>query len=65
VTLARLRHPDLEKLREWLVTHALFTSDLFTVDAFCLYSSKLTSDGSIYRVEQEYPLRGYDDEIGD
>jgi RNA 2',3'-cyclic 3'-phosphodiesterase len=64
VTLARLRHPDLDRLREWLVAHALFTSDLFTVDAFCLYSSKLTSDGSIYRVEQEYPLRGYDDEIG-
>jgi 2'-5' RNA ligase len=65
VTLARLRHPDLDKLREWLVAHALFTSDLFAVDAFSLYSSKLTSDGSIYRVEQEYPLRGFDDEIGD
>ncbi|HWM61295.1 MAG TPA: RNA 2',3'-cyclic phosphodiesterase [Rhizomicrobium sp.] len=65
VTLARLRHPDLDKLREWLVAHALFTSDEFTVSAFCLYSSKLTIDGSIYRVEQEYPLRGYDDEIGD
>ncbi|HMH64889.1 MAG TPA: RNA 2',3'-cyclic phosphodiesterase [Rhizomicrobium sp.] len=65
VTLARLRHPDLDKVREWLVQHALFTSDLFSVNAFCLYSSKLTSDGSIYRVEQEYPLRGYNDEIGD
>jgi RNA 2',3'-cyclic 3'-phosphodiesterase len=65
VTLARLRHPDLDKVREWLIAHALFTSDLFAVDAFCLYSSKLTSDGSIYRVEQEYPLRGFDDEIGD
>jgi len=65
VTLSRLRHPDLDRLREWLVAHALFTSDLFTVDAFCLYSSKLTSDGSIYRVEQEYPLRGFDDEIDD
>ena len=32
---------------------------------FCLYSSKLTSDGSIYRVEQEYPLRGFDGEIDD
>jgi 2'-5' RNA ligase len=65
VTLARLGHPDLDNLREWLVAHALFTSDLFAVDTFCLYSSKLTSDGSIYRVEQEYPLRGCDDEIGD
>jgi 2'-5' RNA ligase len=65
VTLARLRYPDLDRLREWLVTHALFTSDLFTVNAFCLYSSKLTSDGSIYRIEEQYPLRGHDDEIGD
>jgi 2'-5' RNA ligase len=65
VTLARLRHPDLDKVREWLIQHALFTSDQFAVEAFCLYSSKLTSDGSVYRVEQEYPLRGYDGETGD
>jgi len=66
VTLARLKHPELDKVREWLTAHALFTSTEFTVDAFCLYSSKLTSDGSIYRVEQEYPLKGYDDgEIDD
>ena len=56
VTLARLRHPDLEKVRQWLTDHALFTSNEFPVESFCLYSSKLTSDGSIYRVEQEYPL---------
>jgi 2'-5' RNA ligase len=65
VTLARLRHPDLDRLRAWLVQHALFTSDTFPVDSFCLYSSKLTSDGSIYRVERDYPLRSYDGEIGD
>lgn len=60
VTLARLRNPELDKLRAWLVDHALSTSAEFAVTAFCLYSSKLTSDGSIYRVEREYPLRGYD-----
>jgi 2'-5' RNA ligase len=65
VTLARLSHSDLDKVREWLVAHALATSDEFGVNAFCLYSSKLTSDGSIYRIEQEYPLRGYNGEIGD
>ena len=59
VTLARLRHPELEKVREWLTAHALYTSEEFTVGTFCLYSSKLTSDGSIYRIEQEYPLRGF------
>jgi 2'-5' RNA ligase len=65
VTLARLRHPDLDRLRDWLVQHALFTSEEFAVNAFCLYSSKLTSDGSIYRMEREYPLRGFHGEIGD
>jgi RNA 2',3'-cyclic 3'-phosphodiesterase len=65
VTLARLRHPDLDKVREWLTDHALFTSNEFPAESFCLYSSKLTSDGSIYRVEQEYPLRGFHGETGD
>ena len=60
VTVGRLKHPDLDKVREWLVDHALSTSTEFAVDAFCLYSSKLTSDGSIYRVEQDYPLKGFD-----
>jgi 2'-5' RNA ligase len=59
VTLARLRHPELDKLRQWLTANALFASAEFDVPAFCLYSSKLTSDGSIYRVEREYPLRGF------
>lgn len=65
VTLGRLRHQDLDKVREWLVTHALATSPEFAVDRFCLYSSKLTSDGSIYRIEQEYSLRGFDGETDD
>ncbi|HUE63033.1 MAG TPA: RNA 2',3'-cyclic phosphodiesterase [Rhizomicrobium sp.] len=65
VTLARLRHPEIEKMRLWLTDHALYTSQSFEVDAFCLYSSKLTSDGSIYRVEQDYPLRGFNGQADD
>jgi 2'-5' RNA ligase len=65
VTLARLRHPGNDKVIEWLTRHALATSAEFPVGGFHLYSSKLTSDGSIYRVEQDYPLRGFYDEIGD
>lgn len=65
VTLARLKHPEIDKVREWLTEHALSTSGEFAVDTFCLYSSKLTSDGSVYRVEQEYPLRGFDGEADD
>ena len=56
VTVARLRNPDGPKLIEWLTHHALFTSAEFRVDAFHLYSSRLTSDGSVYAIEQSYPL---------
>jgi 2'-5' RNA ligase len=59
VTLARMRHPEAGKLVEWLTHHALYTSAPFEVAAFHLYSSRLTSDGSIYRIEQSYPLEGY------
>ncbi len=58
VTLARLRHPETAKMTEWLTHHALYTSAEFEVGAFHLYSSKLTSDGSIYRREQDYSLEG-------
>ena len=60
VTLARLRHPDMDKLREWLTHHALYTSSAFAVEGFHLYSSRLTSDGSIYRVEEDCPLRSFE-----
>jgi RNA 2',3'-cyclic 3'-phosphodiesterase len=60
VTLARLRHSEPGKVLEWLGHNALYTSTEFTIGAFGLYSSRLTSDGSIYRIEHEYPFeRGY------
>lgn len=58
VTLARLRHPEPGKVVEWLTHHALYTSPEFEVGTFHLYSSKLTSDGSVYRIEQDYHLEG-------
>jgi 2'-5' RNA ligase len=58
VTLARLRHPEPGKVVEWLTHNALYTSPEFTAAAFHLWSSKLTSDGSIYRIEQSYELEG-------
>ncbi len=65
VTVARLRNPESRKMIEWLGAHALFTSPEFRVDAFRLYSSRLTSDGSVYAVERDYPLEGSDGEITD
>jgi 2'-5' RNA ligase len=65
VTLSRMRNPESAKVMEWLTHHALYTSAEFPVGAFQLYSSRLTSDGSVYSVEQEYPLEGAYDEIDD
>jgi 2'-5' RNA ligase len=65
VTVARLRHPDPDKVMEWLTYHALYTSAEFEAGSFQLYSSLLTSDGSVYRVEEDYPLGGHDDEADD
>ena len=42
---------------DWLTDHALFASIPFAVNAFILYSSLLTSDGSIYRAEKAYRLK--------
>jgi RNA 2',3'-cyclic 3'-phosphodiesterase len=65
VTVARLRNPENRKMIEWLADHALFTSPEFRVGAFHMYSSRLTSDGSVYAVEREYPLEDSDGEITD
>jgi 2'-5' RNA ligase len=62
VTLARMRHPDNDKVMEWLAYHALYTSAEFPVEDFQLYSSRLTNDGSIYTAEEDYPLGGHDDD---
>ncbi len=65
VTVGRLRNPEGGKVIEWLTHHALFTSPEFRVDAFHLYSSRLTSDGSVYAVERDYVLEEPDGEIAD
>jgi 2'-5' RNA ligase len=65
VTVGRLRSPDCGKVIEWLAHNALYTSIEFRADAFNLYSSRLTSDGSVYAVEREYPLERQDGETTD
>ncbi|MBL6854488.1 MAG: RNA 2',3'-cyclic phosphodiesterase [Alphaproteobacteria bacterium] len=57
ITLARLTRPNVGRVMDYLADHALFTPPPFAVDGFILYSSALTSDGSIYRAERGYPLR--------
>lgn len=56
VTLARLKNPDMDRVRRFLSENAMFRSEPFRVDAFHLYSSQLSHNGSIYRIEESYPL---------
>jgi len=56
VTLARLKNPDMGRLRRFLSDHAMFRSEPFHVDAFHLYSSQLSHNGAIYRIEETYEL---------
>jgi 2'-5' RNA ligase len=65
VTVGRLKRPEQGKVIEWLTHNALYTSPKFQVGAFQLYSSRLTSDGSIYAVERDYPLEIAHDQIAD
>jgi len=57
VTLARLGATSSGYVMDFLVDHALYQSAPFEVDAFILYSSELTPDGSVYIPERHYPLR--------
>ena len=57
ITLARLRGTPVGWVMDYLTDHALYSSAPFPVSGFILYSSVLTSDGSIYRAERAYRLR--------
>jgi 2'-5' RNA ligase len=57
VTLARLRAAPVGKVMDWLADHALYAGPSFEVAEFALYSSVLTPNGSVYRMESVYPLR--------
>jgi len=56
VTLARLKGTRRGAVVDFITDHALYSSTPFPVGAFILYSSKLTSDGAIYRAEKAYRL---------
>ena len=56
VTLARLRGAPRDRVIAFLVTHALYASPPFEVNAFILYSSQMTPNGSFYRPERSYAL---------
>ena len=57
VTLARLRGSPPGRVLNFLTDHALYRSAPFEVNAFTLFSSVLTSDGSHYAPERVYALQ--------
>jgi 2'-5' RNA ligase len=56
VTLARLHHAPERDLALFIAEHNLFRAEPFRAEQFTLFSSQLTSAGSIYTVEADYPL---------
>ena len=56
VTLARLRDPPLDKLRDFLAANARFRADPLNVEGFSLIASFQTKAGSVYEDQAEYPL---------
>jgi RNA 2',3'-cyclic 3'-phosphodiesterase len=58
VTLARVKDDRAPWLGPYMVQHALFVMHEIPVQAFHLYSSRLTPDGAIHHLEATYPLEG-------
>ena len=57
VTLARMKGAPKGRVMDFLTDHALYASEPFDVEAFILYSSVLTPNGSLYRAEKAYRLK--------
>jgi 2'-5' RNA ligase len=56
VTLARLRNPPLDELRDYLAAHAQFRAEPLPVEGFSLIASFPTKAGSVYEEQADYPL---------
>jgi len=58
VTLARLKGASDARVAAYIAANNLFRAPPFRVEDFVLFSSFLSSSGSIYTPEAEYPLDG-------
>jgi 2'-5' RNA ligase len=56
VTLARLRDPPMDKLRDFLAAHSQFRAEPLPVAGFSLVASFQTKAGSVYEDQADYPL---------
>jgi RNA 2',3'-cyclic 3'-phosphodiesterase len=55
-TLARLRNPPPDQLRNYLAAHAQFRAEPLPVEGFSLIASFQTKAGSVYEEQADYPL---------
>lgn len=56
VTLARLRHGDIDEVGHYLAYHGSFCSEPFRVSEFVLYSARNSKGGGPYVIEETYSL---------
>lgn len=56
VTIARMGQTDHGRVAQFLSDHALFGTAPWRVTAYHLYSSQLSPNGSLYRIEDSYDL---------
>jgi 2'-5' RNA ligase len=56
VTLARLKDADPRVLHSWIAGHSLYSSPVFEVPRFVLFSSRPSRGGGPYAVEESYQL---------
>ena len=56
VSMARLRDPDQRALQRWVEVHSLYSTKVFEVKQFVLFSSRPLKGGGPYGVEETYQL---------
>lgn len=56
VTICRLRGTSAADVAQWLAMHGGFSAQPFTAGRFVLYSSKASTGGGPYVIEEAYPL---------
>ena len=56
LTIARLKNPPLQAVKNFLMEYDSFVSGRFAVESFTLYSSTLKRSGAVYSVVADYPM---------
>jgi len=57
ITLARLRRPRVRDIKEFVNVHSSLELPRYEVDSFHLYSSEMTEEGPVYKVEKSFRLK--------